>query len=338
MNMYDFQDFRLDLIEAPPGLYSGKCGGSILCYLHKGIYPHSNADELGLEILNGISDDIESFSNLNFSDGLTGIGWGIEWLSQNSFIDVNTDEILSDFDDTIYKSVLFSGTRALSVSTGTLGRLLYFINRYSSKNHATHRFRRIPIRECIVLLSDEVLDKVQAISALALEGKPLSERTLVDLGHAFFILKKLTSLKVNLPTVLDALSVLTSVVDNLFSPVLSACQLYDRDSLVFLLICCKIYASSNNTLWSSRIDQYLAEVHRLNDWPNGNGSGALHYASQILGRYYCVNDLSDPVDHKSDNEVLSLALTEVDGKVKIGKFMELSPDNFEAGLELVLLV
>ena len=80
------------------GLISGKMGILILLYHYaeysKNIFISQFADALLDEIIEDLSEQLP----LNISNGLLGIGWGIEYLVQSKFIQGNTNDLLFNFD------------------------------------------------------------------------------------------------------------------------------------------------------------------------------------------------------------------------------------------------
>jgi len=80
------------------GLLDGKMGISLFLYHYAQINENKVyrdfADELLDEVFNGISVNTVS---VNFSRGLTGIAWGIRYLTEKKFVDTDTD-VLIDVD------------------------------------------------------------------------------------------------------------------------------------------------------------------------------------------------------------------------------------------------
>lgn len=89
-----------------PGLLNGKMGIAIFLYHY--------AQQTGIEIyetyagelIDEIYEMISTQTSVNFADGLTGIGWGIEYLVRSGFIETDTDEALAEIDKAVYKSNL----------------------------------------------------------------------------------------------------------------------------------------------------------------------------------------------------------------------------------------
>lgn len=83
------------------GLLSGKLGMTLFLF-HYGIYSQKSIyTEFAETILETVIDNITADLSIEFSDGLTGIGWGIEYLYQNRFIEGDTNDILAEFDKKI---------------------------------------------------------------------------------------------------------------------------------------------------------------------------------------------------------------------------------------------
>lgn len=93
-----------------PGLGNGKLGIAIFIYHYARAASRKeyeiHADHLIEDVVDGINRSIPC----DFENGLTGIAWGVEYLVRNSFLEGNTDEILSEVDDVIMQSYNTSGT------------------------------------------------------------------------------------------------------------------------------------------------------------------------------------------------------------------------------------
>jgi hypothetical protein len=187
--------------EEHPGLWKGRMGKIILFKTLHVFTAEEKWNILAEGSLDALSAEIESMDDMSFDKGLAGIGWGIEWLSQVGYLKTNTDHFLEDFDDTLYKFVLFAPDRNLSLKEGTLGKIAYFLKRYESRNPSTHRYKRICHQECLVVLSDEIKDKIDGIIKNA-EGSPAAWADPVgDIADSLIFLSRFWRHKVNVVTV-----------------------------------------------------------------------------------------------------------------------------------------
>lgn len=91
-----------------PGLLNGKMGIAIFFYHY---YRYSGCEiynEFAGELLDQVYEEINTSTPADFENGLTGIGWGIEYLVRNKFVDADTDEALAEVDNTLYRRRLHS--------------------------------------------------------------------------------------------------------------------------------------------------------------------------------------------------------------------------------------
>lgn len=108
------------------GLSGGKMGVSILFYnlfrwKGKAIY-----EEFAGKLIDEITEEISISTPTSFENGLSGIGWGIYYLIKENFVEADADEILADFDDRIFSTLLNREfDRSLSLN-GILGYGVYY--------------------------------------------------------------------------------------------------------------------------------------------------------------------------------------------------------------------
>lgn len=139
------------------GIFDGSAGMAIITGILYKQTQESFFKSIFQNHLNRISENIEMVKDNGFKNGLAGIGWSIEWLSQNKILEgINTDEILEDFDDLLYKTVVFTRNNDFTIINGNLGLFKYFYARCRSKNKGTHRYRKIVNQECLSILEDRV--------------------------------------------------------------------------------------------------------------------------------------------------------------------------------------
>ena len=113
------------------GLYRGQSGISIFLFNLGKLTNDPTYDDWANEVLESIIISIRSvFADYSFANGLCGIGWLIEYLAQNQFIENNTNEILSDLDD-LFKDSIFN-LLDFSLTNGLLSYGMYFLSRLTN--------------------------------------------------------------------------------------------------------------------------------------------------------------------------------------------------------------
>ena len=130
------------------GLFHGKIG-IVLFFAHYAKYSaNSLYDDFAGELLKEIYDDVDSSISIDFENGLSGIGWGINYLLQHSFMPGDANEILGDLDKIIMERDLRRITD-LSLRKGLLGISCYVQSRIDL---VTHNSQIMPFDE--MYLSD----------------------------------------------------------------------------------------------------------------------------------------------------------------------------------------
>ena len=106
------------------GLLDGKMG-VVLFFAHYARYAKSDvSEEYADELLSQVMDNLSSDLPINMSYGLCGIGWGIEYLLQNHFMEGSGDDILEELDCKIMERDLRRITDC-SFETGLAGISCY---------------------------------------------------------------------------------------------------------------------------------------------------------------------------------------------------------------------
>jgi hypothetical protein len=89
-----------------PGLLNGKMGIAIFFY-HYAKYPGKKIyEEYACALIDEIYEEIDLKTPVDFANGLIGIGWGINYLIQNGYVEADTDEIMEDINKTVFQKIL----------------------------------------------------------------------------------------------------------------------------------------------------------------------------------------------------------------------------------------
>ena len=124
-------------------LYHGKMG-IVLFFTHYARYTGKTVfDDFAGELLSEIFEEIHSDIPVNFEEGLCGIGWGIQYLLQNNFMEGDPDIVLRDLDNGIMERDILNITDN-SFETGLAGISFYVQSRlmYKRNNHKKMPFNK----------------------------------------------------------------------------------------------------------------------------------------------------------------------------------------------------
>ena len=117
------------------------------------------------KIADGLLDQV--FANLSttvstdFENGLAGIGWGIEYLVQNQFAEGNTDEILEEVDNRVFRVLNEENIPTFELGNGLTGFLFYLISRLKNNSNPPSFASRIN-RELLILTINKLDEIVTA--------------------------------------------------------------------------------------------------------------------------------------------------------------------------------
>ena len=154
MDNYSFQIAQLiqenGTAVTNQGLFNGNVGRCIFFYHLAKDTNNLEYERIADDLLNQVFENISASAYLDFEDGLTGIGWGIEYLLQNKFAEGETDEILKEIDDRVFKSLNEENPISFELTNGLTGHLFYLISRLKKPFNPNSMSQRIN-RELIIL-------------------------------------------------------------------------------------------------------------------------------------------------------------------------------------------
>jgi hypothetical protein len=135
-------------------LLNGKMGIAIFFYQY-GRYSGNKIfrDSAG-ELIDEIYEEINTNTPVDFANGLTGIGWGIEYLVKNEFVQADTDEALSEIDTSVYRNSLY---RPFLLDNGkdlfVFG--LYYIARLREHENDDENLKTLFKKQHLIYLTDD---------------------------------------------------------------------------------------------------------------------------------------------------------------------------------------
>ncbi len=125
------------------GLLGGNSGLLLFLFYFAKYSNKVEYEELGYEIIDSIFDSLNNKApQTPFSGGLAGIGWTINHLVDNGFFEADTNEIFSDVDVVLYKTMIENiKNKEYDYLHGALGFGMYFLSRPLTdeiKSYLTH--------------------------------------------------------------------------------------------------------------------------------------------------------------------------------------------------------
>ena len=115
-------------------LIGGRAGISLFHFYYSRIFQNEASNNIAYKFIENVFDSINNgFSMHTFAGGLAGIGWLIEFLEQNDFLETDTDEMLVELDDYLYKIMIEElKNNNYDYFHGASGIALYFTKRKNS--------------------------------------------------------------------------------------------------------------------------------------------------------------------------------------------------------------
>lgn len=149
------------------GIINGRMG-VVLFLFHYGRYSKRYTyTKFAYTILEDILNNLNTSDKLNIEDGITGIGWGISYLYNNSFIHGDPAEILVELDKKIINDIMCDSIKGHSE---LLGAILYVMSRLSiSKNKTDSQIFTSELLSILykkaqtVLLQNERIDNLRTL-------------------------------------------------------------------------------------------------------------------------------------------------------------------------------
>lgn len=137
-----------------PGLINGKMGIVIFLYHCARKTGNEMYENYAGELIDEIYEEINTKTPVDFPNGLTGIGWGIEYLVKNGFVKADTDEILTEIDDVIYRDMLQRPV-LIGDSNDLFGYGFYYIARLRRKESNDNNLSTLQKKQHLIYLTDE---------------------------------------------------------------------------------------------------------------------------------------------------------------------------------------
>jgi hypothetical protein len=198
-----------------PGLFNGLTGISMCYFILSRITGQQHHRKTALRYLGQVQQSIPAINDLGFAEGLAGIGWAVEWLVQQDYVKANTDTVLADLDDTIYTAVIFSSDVSLSLEDGVIGKALYFLYRMQNRGENKRRYRMVCNLECLVLLSEEIAEKITESISNIEDGDSQNIRNtdLTEIARSLILLLRIFNQKINTATAREAIKRLLLAIE-----------------------------------------------------------------------------------------------------------------------------
>lgn len=131
------------------GLLNGKMGIAIFFYQYARYTGSKIFEDYAGSLIDEIYEELSLNTPIDFANGLTGIGWGIEYLVRNGFVEADTDEILENIDNTVYQKIF------LEFNYQELqGFLLFQLTRFQEKRNENSQQEFLKKHTILLLLNE----------------------------------------------------------------------------------------------------------------------------------------------------------------------------------------
>ncbi len=125
------------------GIVSDRIGVVLLLFYYAKFTGDDKYAEMAYELISLVFDELnEDIAGGSFersANGLAGVGWTLEHLEQNGFLEIDTNELLGEVDELIHQlMVVDMRKKNYDYLDGALNRGLYFLNRFKNPVSPTY--------------------------------------------------------------------------------------------------------------------------------------------------------------------------------------------------------
>lgn len=138
------------------GLIGGKMGLCINVYELGKAFNDEELIALGDNMLDDVFSLIQTETTVDFSSGILGIGWGIEHLVQNGFVDADTNEVLLDLDNRLFTNKLLGVNTTMDLNKGFLGVGSYYIKRLQNERSTDEIISVLKIKQNLISIIEQL--------------------------------------------------------------------------------------------------------------------------------------------------------------------------------------
>lgn len=111
-------------------------------------------EQIAGHLLDDIFEHLSVDTPLSFAHGLCGIGWGMEYLFQQGFVEGEPDDALAEIDSYIIHSIYLQEMEDLGLDNGILGLGCYILMRIRPTWVKGDTYRSIELKENLIYLID----------------------------------------------------------------------------------------------------------------------------------------------------------------------------------------
>ena len=135
-----------------PGLLHGKIGIAIFFFHYAKYTGNDLFADYAIDLISETLNQIHVNSPADYKKGIAGIGVGIDYLIQNSFLTVE-DDICEDFDKLMFRAVMYDPWRDFSQHDGLIGYGRYWITRLR------YQVPALQARKCLSYTTGQIAKK-----------------------------------------------------------------------------------------------------------------------------------------------------------------------------------
>jgi hypothetical protein len=208
-------------------------------------------------LIDEIYEEIHAKTPCDFENGLAGIGWGIEYLIRNKFIDADPNEVLEEFDSQIIHEISSHAPDDIGILNGVSSYILYFLSRLNSNEAGTALFESIckTLMDLFDLLKKRITTKLIGSSAEVLWNEPDKFDLAWDYPSVIWVLSELIHIRVCAEQARE-------LINKLVSPVLDEGKLPKLNShqLLFALALQKLTFSFPKNALGFNLETFLTGI------------------------------------------------------------------------------